>query len=193
MSEQNPMVEHVPTVTVINSDGAELLYYVLLGNVYGPNKLVPFLMHESMFNSLRLLIEFWRTIAVDDCELAVLSFSVPVNSIAHYQALQHELDVFPRILFQECKVADVMQGLYLPSARAHISARDDGDGNLFLSLSTDTEEIVEFTVDVRKHSVVTVQEATAMFQHRKDMYQRNCWEYVQDNLRQPNHFPNYNA
>ena len=187
MSEQNPMV------TVINSDGTELRYYVLLENMYGPNKLVPFLMHESMFNSVKLLIEFWRTLAVDDCAIAVSSFSVPVSSVAIHHGEQDELDVFPRILFQECKVADVMQDLYLPFALAHISASDDGDGNVFLSLATDTEEIVEFTIDARKDSVVTVEEATAMLKHRKDMYQRRCREYAQDNLRQPNRFPKYNA
>lgn len=194
MSEQNPMV------TVINSDGTELRYYVLLTGysagqwgVYVPGKLGPFLMHESMFNSVKLLIEFWRTLAVDDCAIAVSSFSVPVSSIAIHHDEQDKLDVFPRILFQECKVVDMMQDLYLPFALARITASDDGDGNAFLSLSTDTEECVEFTVDSRKTSIVTVEEATAMLKHRKDMYQRRCREHAQDNLRQPNPFPKHNA
>lgn len=182
-----------PSVTVINSDGTELRYYVLLENVSGPNKLVPFLMHESMFNSLKSLIGFWITLAVNDCAIAVCSFSVSVSSVDLYHGEQDELDVFPRILFQECKVADVMQNLYLPFASVHVSASDDGDGNVFLSMATDTEEIAEFTVDARRESAVTVEEATAMLNYRKDMYQRRCQELAQESLRQPNRFPKYNS
>ena len=193
MSEPNPMVEHVPMVTVTNSDGEELRYYVMLENMYGRNKLVPFLIHESLFNSVRLVTAFWRNMSENGSSQAVASFSDLVSSVGINFGEQDGLDVFPRILFPECKVADVMQDLYQPNALAHVTVSDDGDGNAFLSLTTDTEEIVEFTVDSRKDSVVTVEEATEMLKHRKAMYQQRCQEYVQENYPHSKHFPKYNA